>query len=432
MTVTEVPADRPTRNATRLLQAALFLVIAVTPLLVDPGGRDLFRVGKTAFFQGAMLVIGAIAAVAALRNDAFAASLIRHRRAVILGCAGVAWVAIVSVTSTLPAVSRSAPFSIFCHALLFVIAVAVLRSGEPLAALGALLAPAVVNAVLIVLQALDLWEPFGVAVEGSDRYGNVGLIGNPNTAGTYLLVPVLAALAATVALRRWRALFGTVTIVLLAGLFLAQTITVMFGLTVALLAFAATGTKRTRLFAIGVVVAGIIGVLAYTPTRERLVSLAKLLRRGNYQALTTNRLPAAAATLNMFLDRPLLGLGPGVFAARYMPYRLAAEERNPHWIQLARENFGEAHNDHLQVLAETGLPGYVLLAAMLFSIAAITVRRTVPDDDRGRFTRLFALPAAAGFAAVALGQFPLELTAVSSTCVFAAALCFAWGSDASR
>lgn len=432
MTVAEVPADRPTRNATRLLQAALFLVIAVTPLLVDPNGRDLFRVGKTAFFQGAMLVIGTIAAVAALRNDAFAASLVRHRRAVILACAGVAWVAIVSVTSTLPAVSRSAPFSIFCHALLFVIAMAVLRSGELLAALGALLAPAVVNAVLVVLQALDFWEPYGVAVEGSDRYGNVGLIGNPNTAGTYLLVPVLAALAATVVVRRWRALFGAVTIVLLAGLFLAQTITVMFGLTVALLAFAVTGSKRTRLFAIGVVAAGIIGVLTYTPTRERLVSLAKLLRKGNYQALTTNRVPAAAATLDMFLDRPLLGLGPGVFAARYMPYRLAAEERNPQWIQLARENFGEAHNDHLQVLAETGLPGYVLLGAVLLSIAAITVRRWVPDDDRGRFARLFALPAAAGFAAVALGQFPLELTAVSSTSVFAAALCFAWGPDASR
>lgn len=432
MTVTEVPEDRPTRNTTRLLQAALLLVIAVTPLLVDPNGRDLFRVGKTAFFQGAMLVIGAIAAVAALLNDAFAASLVRHRRAVILACAGVAWVAIASMASALPAVSRSAPFSIFCHALLFVIAMAVLRSGEPLPALGALLAPAVVNAVLVVLQALDVWEPYGIAVPGSDRYGNVGLIGNPNTAGTYLLVPTLAALAATLTLRRWRALFGAVTIVLLAGLFLAQTITVMFGLTVALVAFAATGSKRTRLFAIGVVVAGIIGVLAYTPTRERLVSLTKLLRKGNYQALTTNRVPAAAATLDMFLDRPLLGLGPGVFAARYMPYRLATEEHNPEWIQLARENFGEAHNDHLQVLAETGLPGYVLLAALLLSIASITVRRTVPDDDRGRFARLLALPAAAGFAAVSLGQFPLELTAVSSTCVFAAALCFAWGLDASR
>jgi O-antigen ligase len=432
MSVDEVPTDRWTRNATRVLWVTVLLVIAAIPLIVDPRGRDLFRVPKTSFFQAAMLVIGAIAAASALLSDAFAATLVRNRRAVILACSGVAWVAVVSMTSTLPSVSRSAPFSILCYALLFVITVAVARTGSILPALAALLTPAMVNAVIVVLQARDVWHPLGIITKGAARLGNIGLIGNANTAGTYLLVPTIAAFSATAALRRYRLLFAAVTLVLLVGLFETQTITVMFGFTAALLAFVVTGSKRIRILAVAVIVAGICGVLLYTPTRHRLIKLRGSLMRGDYSAVTSNRVPAAAATLEMFLDRPLLGLGPGVFAARYMPHRLAIEDRHPEWIQLARENFGEAHNDHLQVLAETGIPGYALFAIVLISIASFTLRRTPPDDDRGRFVRLFALPAAAGFGAVAIGQFPLELTAVSATCVFAAALCFAWRPDAPR
>jgi len=432
MTVEEVPTDRLMRNATRVLWVTVLLVIAAIPLIVDPRGRDLFRVPKSSFFQAAMLIIGAIAAASAMLSDTFAATLVRNRRAVILTCSGIAWVAVVSMTSTLPAVSRSAPFSIFCYALLFVITVALARTGNILPALAALLIPAMVNAVIVVLQAHDVWHPLGIISKGAARLGNIGLIGNANTAGTYLLMPTIAAFSATATLRRYRLLFAAVTLVLLAGLFETQTITVMFGFAAALLAFVVTGSKRIRILAVAVIVAGICGVLLYAPTRQRLRSLQKPLMKGDFRTVTSNRVPTAFTTLDMFLERPLLGLGPGVFAARYMPHRLAIESRHPEWILHSRENFGEAHNDHLQVLAETGIPGYALFVIVLVSIASITLRRSPPDDDRGRFVRLFALPAAAGFGAVAIGQFPLELTAVSATCVFAAALCFAWRSDAPR
>ena len=149
-------------------------------------------------------------------------------------------------------------------------------------------------------------------------------------------------------------------------------------------------------------------------------------------ALTSNRVPAAMTTFDMFRDRPLLGLGPHVFQARYMPYRMKLEERHPEFIQLGRDNFGEAHNDHLQVLAETGIPGYVLLLLFAGSIAMLTLRRPALDDDRARFAGAFAFPAVAAFLAVALGQFPMELTAASVTYTYAAALCFAWRPDADR
>jgi O-antigen ligase len=57
-----------------------------------------------------------------------------------------------------------------------------------------------------------------------------------------------------------------------------------------------------------------------------------------------------------------------------MPYRSAIEERHPDWIQVTRESFGEAHNDHAQLLAETGIPGYALFIVFLIAIARVTFR----------------------------------------------------------
>jgi hypothetical protein len=156
MTVPEVSSDRFSQAVTRILRVLLFAGIALTPVFVNPQGRDLFRTPKTTLFQTFILAAGALAAAAALLSDGFAASLARSRRAVILACAGVIWVAIVTMTSTLPAVSHSAPFSIFCHALLFVIAIALLRSGSTPLALGAMFLPAIVNSITLVLQSLDL------------------------------------------------------------------------------------------------------------------------------------------------------------------------------------------------------------------------------------------------------------------------------------
>lgn len=436
MTPSEVSSDRFSLWSSRIVRGLLLLIVAVTPILVDPRGRDLFRVPKTVFFQQAILAAGALAVAAALLSDKFAALLARNRRAVIIACIAVAWVAITAMTSTEPVLSHNAPMSIFCHALLFVLAAALFRTTSMRLALGVMMIPALVNAVIVVLQAFDIWQPFGIYVEGADRFGNIGLVGNPNTAGAYLLAPTLAAIVATIVSKRYRIVSAIITLVLLAGLFETQTITVMFGFTAALGAFVLTGSRRIRLIALILVLLGVIGVFSYGPTRERFVSLQGPLVRGDFSALTSNRVPAALATFNMFRDRPLLGLGPGVFPQHYMTYRLATEEGHPEFILVARDNFGEAHNDHLQVLAETGIFGYLILLAFLIAIALLTLRRPpsedLANDERVRFATAYALPAVAAFAALALGQFPIQLTAASVTYTYAAALCFAWRPDADR
>jgi hypothetical protein len=74
---------------------AMLVVVALTPLVVDFLGRDVFRVPKRLFFQSAMLIIGAAMAAGALLWDEVARTLILNRRAVLFASAALVWTVIV-------------------------------------------------------------------------------------------------------------------------------------------------------------------------------------------------------------------------------------------------------------------------------------------------------------------------------------------------
>jgi O-antigen ligase len=97
-------------------------------------------------------------------------------------------------------------------------------------------------------------------------------------------------------------------------------------------------------------------------------------------------------------------------------------------FELTAENFGEAHNDHLQTLAVSGIPGYLIFAGALITLGALSFRRT-DEDLRSRFAHALALPLAGGFAVVTLAQFPLELASTASIAIHFAALGCAWAGE---
>jgi O-antigen ligase len=190
---------------------------------------------------------------------------------------------------------------------------------------------------------------------------------------------------------------------------------------------AATGaTRRLRYAGLAAVVALVAIAGLHPASRARFEKLVESASIGRLPELTSFRVMPAATAIRMFLERPLVGVGPGSFSSLYMGYKLKTDEAFPQWIRAGGESFGQAHNDHLQVLAETGLPGYALFIAALVMLGAITFRRGEPPDDRARFARAFAFPGAAAFATLALAQFPLQVTAPMVPALFLGALCFAW------
>jgi len=128
-------------------------------------------------------------------------------------------------------------------------------------------------------------------------------------------------------------------------------------------------------------------------------------------------------------DHPLTGVGPGGFAFQYFDYKLRIQEQHPSLFGphgATPENFGEVHNDHLQVAAEIGLPGYVLFAAALLFLAAPAWRTAQVQSPRNELVRVLALPLAVSFAVLAIAQFPLELVAATHAYLWAASAVVAW------
>lgn len=114
--------------------------------------------------------------------------------------------------------------------------------------------------------------------------------------------------------------------------------------------------------------AGMLLWLGITPLLARFEGITY-----GEDALTwAGRLPVFQATWKMSKDFPLFGVGYEAFPVIFPRYQLAAP------IQL---HFPQAHNDFLQLLAETGWVGFVLLVGGVLRLVADIVRRWRAQHD---------------------------------------------------
>jgi putative inorganic carbon (HCO3(-)) transporter len=290
------------------------------------------------------------------------------------------------------------------------------------------LGAAVVNAVVDILEELNLWMPFPETPELSHHLQCYAFIGNPNEVGSYLAVAALACLAAAIADDERRIVFGIAAAVLASGVVASQTLTAFIALIAGAFVLLAL---RSWKYAVGVAVIAMLAVVCVAPLRNRALYMTHSFRSGEYNELVSDRLAPYVSALMMTADHPLVGVGPGAFEWNYYVYKERAEQRYP-LLQKAWNrgmNFGEVHNDHLQVLAEAGVPGYGIFVAFAAMLGAISLGG-VPASERApqRFASLLALPLAVLWLVLSLAQFPLETTAVRMLIVHFAALCAAWRS----
>jgi len=323
------------------------------------------------------------------------------------------------------------------YALLLVVTVAVLR-GQPAWLAGIIVPPALVNAAIYTLQELDRWTLFTAADTTAQHLRRTALIGNPNDVGSYFVVPSLVAVALAFTQRRWRAAWAIAGAILLAATFMTHTVAAIGALAVALAAMLALGIRSwpSRLAALmALALLGGAVFATYPPLRERVASMRDALARRDYESLSAARVIPFLEALEMIRDRPLIGVGPGCFAYHFFDYKLRVQQQH-RWIfrYASGFNFGEVHNDHLQVASETGLPGYLLfLSAMVLMASGSRPCRDAAAGDGGEaerrdFVQLLALPLAVSLFVLALAQFPLELVAPTHVYLWAAATLIAWRS----
>jgi O-antigen ligase len=179
--------------------------------------------------------------------------------------------------------------------------------------------------------------------------------------------------------------------------------------------------------AIALAVSLALVLLAYAPVRNRVFIAIRHWKEGDVNVLLSNRLTAFAAAYDMIKHHPIVGVGPGCYGFQYFNYKIRAEMRHPSLAaSMSRStNFAEVHNDHLQIAAETGVPGYILFIIALAIAASPSFQRRVADRYC-EFARLTAAPLVAVLFISSLAHFPLQLAVSTSFYVSTFAVTRAW------
>ena len=279
----------------------------------------------------------------------------------------------------------------------------------------------VLGGVLEALLALAFYDPaarpgsWAALEQGQGRYLFLGTMGNPADVGVFLVLPTL--IAASLAWAGKRRLLWAAAALLQAGVILAtQTLSALGALWVGLLFLAAAqlpANRRLRAaFALGLGLALVL--LTVAPVRQRILEAFQAATRSGFAWVASARGAAWASAWGMFLAHPIFGVGFGQFEAhsfRFLaPEVLAARGR----VLGLETGFGEAHNELLQYLAETGAIGLLLLGGAI----ALAWRNRKPKGTR----LLPAPPFVAAMVVLAGFQFPLQLAAPAAQWLGVAAL----------
>lgn len=298
-------------------------------------------------------------------------------------------------------------------------------------ALDLLLIPAVVLAVIAVLQHHEVFRPFELARQ-SGRFEMSSLAGNVGDLGAYLVLPLLVAQAGLVralAAGRKRLSAGAVVISLLFfyTLLIGQTLSAIAAALVSTALFwllrapsLVGAAARWRLPVIGgAVAAAVLGLLLVEPARERVQRKIQEVGTGSINDALTGRLDGWRAGADMLARNPLLGVGPGGYRAEFASTKLAMIEDGARfwWGHGDGSLFVNAHNEVIELGAELGAIGLLALGWGAVVVLAELRRRPLRsledrvdvDGDR----RALEWAGLAALAVLSMTYFPMRTALVA-------------------
>jgi O-antigen ligase len=401
--------------------------VILVPLVVSWSGDDSFRLPKELVLRALGIGLLVLLASAALLRGVRAAESRAAGIAIALAVAGIAWVAGATLFSTHPRISVFSLFRVTTCVLIFACTLVTARF-RSIRAMDAVTFTGIANALVAVSQRSGIYNPLPVEAQ-SVAQRTTAFLGNPNDVGAFLVLPIL--ILVTLLLcgeRRWKTTIAGLVITtagLLASTSLTAIISVAAGLGVLLWSH-----RRMRRALIVAVLAAVVVAGLTRAVRERVAVAVYFAKIGSTDNLVSGRVPAFAAASSMIVRHPLTGVGPGCFGANYLDYR--GIPANVLTYDAARQgdpvNFGEVHNDHLQVMAEAGIPAYLILAAFLIYIGR--PRRASADESTRAAAARHLLPAATlSLAVLSLASFPLQLAATLVNYCFVGGLAFGWLQD---
>jgi O-antigen ligase len=433
----------------RVVESLLWILLLFTPLLINVANVDAYRTVQATFAS----------CLCALSVGAWGVGVTMTRRwrdvarmpLLVPLAIFAAWVLLSATRSTAPGMSMLSWLNILLYGGVF-LAIADLGSRNPASRgrlLIALLIPFALNSLAGIMQYhrydfLAVGQSLGLSgsplnyIAGLDAPAKLGsaagMLGNQNVLGDYLVVLLPISLVLALAnLRSWKVLpyAGTAA---LGAVALVDSLTrgAWVGMAVAGLVFGlvtlAYGWSRIRqvgkkaLIALGlVVVIGGGGALIAAETMDMGLgrAISKIQNTNASNRTVQQRLNAWDVAKLMADASPVMGQGLGTYKIQYFNF-LAKKYTNEPVPDMMQHRYVQAHNDLIQLAAETGYVGFLLGLGTLLAFAGGLLRflwkRTLPGREA-----LLVLGGLSGLMAMVLSAifgFPFHIAA--SAVAFAA------------
>jgi len=392
------------------LIALVLAMIVIVPLVATPADASMHGVAALAFEGFAIVLLATLLWRSRLTVSRHNVSAFLRTGANLPVLLFLAWAVLSCALSPLKGYSVQETLRLGAGILLYFVVAYQFRRSEHLSKL--------VDVLLFVGAATALVAFAQYAAGDSYRVG--GTFGNPQLLASFLMIllPTVAVVALTEKSTN-RQLVAQVTAVLMAaGLLLTQTRSGWLGASAALATlcglslFAARRTganlaarKHELVLPAMLLVASVGTFIAFWPQNGLLTSRASTL--SNVSAVNTwqSRQLQWRGALEMIKNRPLMGYGVGVFPyvqSRYtgigMDYANGSFSRRASLTE-------QAHSFWLQLAAELGIPGLLLMASVLVAFMVSGFRRLRTMDAGIRRTLLMgSMAAAVGFAVDAISS----------------------------
>ncbi|MBZ0112934.1 MAG: O-antigen ligase family protein [Thermoanaerobaculia bacterium] len=366
------------------------LLVLTVPLLVVPQRVDAFALPKLMLAESLGLLSLVFLALGYLTGG-WSIDRTQLRRLLLLTLPIGIWVAVGVLGSSHPHQARNAGLD-FAIGLACLWGWCLAFDGSRLRRLLDLtLWPGLVVAVLGALQFHHLYQPFQFSAGGDTaRLQVTSLAGSASDLASYLaFVCILFQLRCAERFQTeggrtaWGWALGA--LICFYTLALTQTLTALAAVVVGSLVVwgRVLPARRRWQVLVGTVAGLVLTVTLVTPLRERIVSKVLRSERGGFNVILTGRLDAWRVATRVLLDHPL-GTGHGTFRAEYVPTKLALlKEGEVFYRGHLYPTFSQVHNEVLQVGAEWGWPGLLLLTWALLGLTRRLTRRQIAADDEG-------------------------------------------------
>ena len=307
--------------------------------------------------------------------------------------------------------------------------------------LGALLLSGFLVALYAMLQYLGVLRgPSSSLAGGTGQI--ISTLGNRNFVGgfmSYLLFP--SAILVIQAREKWlRALsipviafcFGMAMMIKQQGVAIALILAV-FVLIVGLIIFRPVApVRRSRRWILALLLCIVISFLFQSPSGPLNSLVAHSQENTSFVGRIWERFEDDARTwdwligLDMFKDSPLVGVGLGNYKLNFLPYKVAfLQGERADMFDEYIPRAAQAHNEYVQVLAETGILGLLSVAASIALLVwSFWVRMRRAESEDAKLDLLLLACGIATFLAHAFVSFPAHLPASTLALVVFVGLAF--------